>query len=180
MDVGGGQATQSTLDSGHERRWALRSRRVSAWRRQSRSFAVASVLAATISAIALTFVSVHQYDEVIVGSPRAAYRAGASDEDQIRDVLQAISNSYNRTDVKSAEDQLCRRAQLQWNPSLERVWLTYRLRHGPFEFALASIRVSGVVAEVTGRQRYANDAAPTDFTAAMERQRNGWKMCSST
>jgi hypothetical protein len=149
------------------------------WRR-SFSRAVGSALIVIVSAVALISMSVHPHERVVAGSARAAYPTGPSDEDQIRDVLQAISHSYNEKDVKSAEDQLCWRARAQWSTSLEQVWMRYRLRHGPFQFIVGSIHVSGVVADVTGRQTYANDTAPKDFTAAMEHERDGWKMCSST
>ena len=180
MVLGCSQSNPPTLVPGDDRRAALTPRQPSAWWQRSRTFSVIAIAAAMISTVAFTVVSISPHDRVIVGSPRPTYPAGKSDEDQIRGVLQAISDSYNRKDVKSAEEQLCTRARSQWNPALEQVWMNYRLRHGPYQFVLASIRVSGVVADVTGRQTYVNDAAPTDFTAAMERQRNGWKMCSST
>lgn len=175
-----GRTEPPTLSSGDDRRTAPTPRRESAWRQRSCSVAAIALLAATICAAAFTFVSIYPPGKVIVGSPRAIYPAGKSDEDQIRDVLQAISDSYNRKDVKSAEDQLCSHVRSQWSSSLERVWMRYRSRHGPFRFVLHSIHVSGLVADVTGHQTYANDTVPRDFTASMARQRDGWKMCSST
>jgi hypothetical protein len=135
---------------------------------------VSLVLAGTL------WLAVHRSNIVISGTPRAGEPVGTSDEDQIRGVLQAISDAYNRKDVSSAEGNLCPQVRGQWNPQLESVWMKYRLRHGAEEFTIESIDVSGAAAHITGTQRYANDVKPHDFMAEMGRGAYGWKMCSST
>ncbi|GAC1399536.1 MAG: hypothetical protein NVS4B6_22560 [Mycobacterium sp.] len=129
---------------------------------------------------ATTWLTVHPVEVTVAGAPHAADSTGKSDEDQIRDVLQAISDAYNRKDVKGAEDNLCAHIRAQWSPQLESVWMTYRLRHGAAEFTVTSVDVTGAAAHVTGTQTYANDGRPHDFTAEMGRAPYGWKMCSST
>jgi hypothetical protein len=126
------------------------------------------------------WLTVHPVEDTVRGAPRAAEPTGSSDEDQIRDVLHAISDAYNRKDVRSAEDNLCAPARAQWNSKLESVWLAYRLRHGAAEFTIRSVDVRGAAAHVTGTQTYANDAEAHGFTAEMGRAAYGWKMCSST
>lgn len=122
---------------------------------------------------------VNRWETTVSGIPRAADPVGKSDEDQIRDVLQAISDAYNRKDVRSGEMLLCARARAVWNPRLESVWMRFRMQHGTAEFDIKSIDVNGAVARVSGTQTYANDRKPQDFTAEMGRGTGGWKMCSS-
>lgn len=126
------------------------------------------------------WLGVDPVEKTVPGAPRAAGFVGRSDEDQIGDVLQAISDAYNHKDVKSAEGNLCAHVRSQWNARLENVWMTYRLRHGTADFTITSIDVRGAAADVTGRQSYTNDVHPHDFTALMGRGTGGWKMCSST
>jgi hypothetical protein len=140
--------------------------------------AAAVVMSAVVGATA--WLSVHPIETTVTGAPRAAEPTGVADQDQIRDVLRAMSVDYNRKDIRGTEDNLCAQARAQWNPQLENAWLTYRLRHGAAEIAITSVDVRGAVAHVTGTQTYANDVAAHGFTAEMGRAAHGWKMCSST
>jgi hypothetical protein len=139
------------------------------------------VIAIALTAVAVVSVTAARSPNIVSGTPRAADATERSDEDQIADVLQAISDAYNRKDVHGAEGNLCGRARAQWNPQLEGVWMAYRLRHGNLEFTIKSIDVTGAAAHVAGTLRYANDTHPHSFTAQMGRGvRGGWKLCSST
>lgn len=140
----------------------------------------AAAVVVCVFAGAAGWLTLHPVDVTVHGAPRAAATSGSSDEDQIRDVLQAISDAYNRRDVKSAEENLCGHVRVQWNPKLESVWMAYRLRHGTAAFTITSVDVTGAAAHVTGTQSYANDGVPHKFTAEMGRAPYGWKMCSST
>ncbi|BBZ26656.1 hypothetical protein MMAD_09510 [Mycolicibacterium madagascariense] len=145
----------------------------------SRRLTLAACVVAMLSVGAFTVPNLHT--QVLVSGvavPDASI--GTSDEDQIRIVLQAISDAYNRKDVRAAQDSLCARSRSQWSPQLERVWMAYRLRHGAMEFTIRSVEVTGVVARVTGTQTYFNDVVPQKFTAEMGRSPSGWRMCSST
>ncbi|OKH81307.1 hypothetical protein EB75_17700 [Mycobacterium sp. ST-F2] len=117
---------------------------------------------------------------VVTGEAQPADRMGRSDEDQIRDTLRAISDSYNRQDVRSAQLLLCAPARSQWNAGLERVWMRFRRDHGVMQFTVDSVLVRGTQADVSGTQMYANDAVPKPFTAKFGRGPHGWRMCSST
>jgi hypothetical protein len=134
-----------------------------------------------LSVAAITaWLTAHPIEEAVRGKARAAEATGSSDEGQIRDVIQAITDAYNRKDVRSTEDNLCAPERAQWNPSVERAWLAYRLQHGAAEFSIRSVDVRGTAAHVTGTQTYANDTRAHAFTAEMGRGYNGWKMCAST
>ncbi|WP_163751335.1 hypothetical protein [Mycolicibacterium helvum] len=122
----------------------------------------------------------HPIGDTVGGTPHAAEPTGTSDQDQIRHVLQAMSDAYNDKDVRGAEGNLCAYERAQWNPQLESKWLAYRLQHGAAQITIRSVDVRGAAAHVTGTQIYANDAAPHQFTAEMGRVAHGWKMCSST
>lgn len=142
-------------------------------------FAAALVMLLVAGAVPLVDQVPHVV-RVVAGHARPADRLGESDEDQIRDTLASISDSYNRQDVRSAQQWLCSPARSQWDSELERVWLRFRLEHGVMRFTVESITVDGTVADVVGIQHYANDAAPKPFTAKLGRSPHGWKMCSST
>jgi hypothetical protein len=150
----------------------------SRWRRGP--FVFITVISVVFPIAGITWLGVERSVTVVSGAPHAAETVGESDGDQIRDVLQAISDAYNRTDVKSAESNLCARVRSQWNESLEGAWMRFRLRHGPFRFTIKSIAVNGASAHVTGTQTYTNDGNAVMFTAEMGRGRQGWKMCSSS
>lgn len=127
------------------------------------------------------WLTVHPIEETVAGAARAAVETlGLSDQDQIREVLHAMSDAYNRKDVRSTEDNLCNDLRAQWNPQMERAWLANRLRQGSAEITIRSIEVTGKAAHVMGIQTYANDAQAHAFTAEMGRAARGWKMCSST
>jgi hypothetical protein len=136
---------------------------------------VVSVIVATIA-----WLTVHPLQDTVRGAPRAAEQTGSSDEDQIRDVIQAMTDAYNRKDVRSTEDNLCASVRAQWNPKTESAWLAYRLQHGAAQFTIRSVDVTGAAAHITGTQTYANDTQAHGFTAEMGRAARGWKMCSST
>ncbi len=147
-------------------------------RRASRAFWSVVIIVGVVVG-AMTVPSLHP-QVVVSGVPRADTSSAPSDEDQIRVVLQSISDAYNRMDVRAAQDSLCARSRSQWSPQLESVWMAYRLRHGAMDFTIRSVDVTGVVARVTGSQTYANDVRPQPFTAEMGRSPSGWRMCSST
>jgi hypothetical protein len=141
---------------------------------------IALVGAGASGATAVVSIPAFSWQIVVAGTPRAAEATGRTDEEQIVDVLRAISDAYNRKDIQSAEGNLCARARTQWNPQLEGVWMAYRHRHGTLEFTIDFIDVAGTAAHVAGTQVYANDRKPQVFTAEMGRGPHGWKLCSST
>ena len=144
-----------------------------------RSLTAVSVTASALIGVS-AWLTAHPIEDTVRGAPRAAERTASSDEDQIRGVLQAMSDAYNRMDVRSTEDELCAQARAQWNPEMESAWLAYRSRHGAAEFTVRSLDVSGAAAHVTGTQTFHNDAKVQGFTAEMRRATYGWKVCSST
>jgi hypothetical protein len=150
-------------------------------RRPRTSLLIAAVIGALLLAAgAVGAVGAFRPADVVAGTARAGAPTGPSDEDQIVRVLQAISDAYNRKDVQAAEEYLCGRSQMQWNPQLESAWMRYRLRYGALRFTVDTVDVTGRAARVTGTQIYANDSRPHAFTADMGREPQGWKMCSST
>jgi hypothetical protein len=141
-----------------------------------RSWTAGSAFAVAGSVLigATAWLTGHSIDHTVYGAPTAI-----SDQDQIRDVLQAMSDAYNQKDIQGTETNLCAQARTQWNPQLESAWLTYRSRHGAAEVTITSVDVIGSAAHVTGTQTYANDLEAHGFTAEMGRAAYGWKMCSS-
>jgi hypothetical protein len=140
----------------------------------------ATAVAVSVLVGATGWWTVHPVEDTVSGVPRAAQPTVRSDQEQIRDVLQAMSGAYNRKDVRGTEDNLCTDLRAQWNPQLEIAWLATRVRQGAAEVTITSVDVRGRAAHVTGTQTYANDAKAHDFTAEMGRAAYGWKMCSST
>ena len=151
-------------------------------RRAARGARLAALVAAVLTPVCAGWFGIlgaHPLTVTITGAPRAADTAGRTDADQIRDVLQSISDAYNDEDVRAAEEHLCPRSRAQWSPALEKVWMGYRMRHGSFSFTITSVEVTGEVAHVTGTQTYARDPEPRAFAAEMGRVSHEWKMCSS-
>jgi hypothetical protein len=109
---------------------------------------------------------------VVTSSPVRA----ASDEDQVRAVLDTMNSSYNDTDFGAFASHLC--ADLLKSPDYEAGWRHSRESDGPTQIAVNSVHVKGdppslAVANV----RF--EAAEHDRTLDIEFRRVGskWKAC---
>ena len=109
---------------------------------------------------------------VVTSSPAHA----ASDEDQVRAVLDTMNSSYNDTDFDAFASHLC--ADLLKAPDYEAGWRDSRQSDGPTQIAVNTVHVRGDPASLAvANVRFV--AAEHDRTLDIEflREDSEWKAC---
>lgn len=99
----------------------------------------------------------------------------ATDEDQVRAVLNGMNGSYNRSDFKEFASHLC--ADMLKAAGFEAGWYASRKSDGPTQITINSVEVTGIDAVANVRFRAANH--PDAKTLDVEFLRDGaeWKAC---
>ena len=111
---------------------------------------------------------------VLICAPSSA----ATDEDQLRAILNGMNASYNRTDFGSFATHLC--AGMRSAAGFEAGWYASRKSDGPTQITINSVEVSGAphpqaVANV--RFQAANHAGAKTFDVEFLREGGDWKAC---
>jgi hypothetical protein len=112
---------------------------------------------------------------VLASAPSSA----ATDEDQVRAVLNGMNTSYNRTDFGSFASHLC--ADLRDATGFEAGWYASRKSDGPTQITINSVEVTEVpgpqsaVANV--RFLAANHAEAKTLDVEFRREGAEWKAC---
>jgi hypothetical protein len=106
------------------------------------------------------------------------YAQAATDEDQVRAVLDGMNGSYNRTDFSAFASHLC--PDMLKAADFEAGWYASRKADGPTQITVNSVRVTGVpspqaVANV--RFQAANHADAKTLDVEFVRQGAEWKAC---
>jgi hypothetical protein len=104
--------------------------------------------------------------------------AAATDEDQVRAVLDGMNGSYNRTDFSAFASHLC--PDMLKAADFKAGWYASRKADGPTQITVNSVRVTGVpqpraVANV--RFQAANHADAKTVDVEFVRQGGEWKAC---
>jgi hypothetical protein len=105
----------------------------------------------------------------------------ASDEDQVRDVLNGMNGSYNRSDFEDFASHLC--AGMLKAADFEAGWYASRKSDGPTQITVNSVEVTGVphpqaVANV--RFQAANHSEARTLDVEFLREGAEWKACRYT
>jgi hypothetical protein len=106
------------------------------------------------------------------------YAQAATDEDQVRAVLDGMNGSYNRTDFSAFASHLC--PDMLKAADFKAGWYASRKADGPTQITVNSVRVTGVpspqaVANV--RFQAANHADAKTLDVEFVRQGAEWKAC---
>jgi hypothetical protein len=114
---------------------------------------------------------------MILLSPGPA--GAATDEDQVRAVLNGMNGSYNRTDFGSFASHLC--ADMLRAAGFEAGWYASRKSDGPTQITINSVEVTGVsdIARAVANVRFqaANHADARTLDVEFLREGAEWKAC---
>ena len=108
---------------------------------------------------------------VVTSSPARA----ASDEDQVRAVLDKMNSSYNDADFGAFASHLC--ADLLKAPDYEAGWHDSRESDGPTQIAVNSVHVKGDDAVANVRFEAANREDAKTLDVDFLRDGGDWKAC---
>lgn len=108
---------------------------------------------------------------VVTSSPARA----ASDEDQVRAVLDKMNNSYNDANFGAFASHLC--ADLLMSPGYEAGWYSSRESDGPTKIAVNSVHVKGDDAVANVRFDAANREDAKTLDVDFLRDGGDWKAC---
>ena len=108
----------------------------------------------------------------------SAPASAATDEDQVRAILEGMNGSYNRSDFDEFASHLC--ADMLKAAGFEAGWYASRKSDGPTQITINSVDVTGgarpqAVANV--RFQAANQAAAKTFDVEFLREGAEWKAC---
>ena len=114
----------------------------------------------------------------VVSMATAGTASAATDEDQVRAVLNGMNGSYNRSDFKEFASHLC--ADMVKAAGFEAGWYASRKSDGPTQITINSVEVAGVphpraVANV--RFQAANHADAKTLDVEFVRDGAEWKAC---
>jgi hypothetical protein len=113
-----------------------------------------------------------------VSSALAGTAHAASDEDQVRAVLDGMNGSYNRSDFASFAAHVC--ASMRQAEGFETEWYASRKADGPTRISVNSVSVAGrpgVSAVATVRFAAANQPSAKIFDIDFLREGSEWKAC---
>jgi hypothetical protein len=105
----------------------------------------------------------------------AAPASAATDEDQVRAVLDVMNGSYNRSDFSGFAAHLC--ADMLKPSGFEAGWYASRKSDGPTQITINSIQVTGPGAVANVRFQAANRADAKTFDVEFQRVGADWKAC---
>ena len=99
----------------------------------------------------------------------------ATDEDQVRAVLNGMNGSYNRSDFTEFASHLC--ADLLRSAGFEAGWYASRKSDGPTQITINSVDVTGPDAVANVRFQAANHTDTKTLDVEFLRQGADWKAC---
>jgi hypothetical protein len=99
----------------------------------------------------------------------------ATDEDQVRAVLNGMNGSYNSSDYKGFASHLC--ADMLKAAGFEAGWYASRKSDGPTQIIINSVEVAGVDAVANVRFEAANHADTKTLDVEFLREGAEWKAC---
>ncbi|WP_232425706.1 Rv0361 family membrane protein [Mycobacterium sp. JS623] len=105
----------------------------------------------------------------------SATAQAATDEDQVRAVLNGMNGSYNRTDFTEFATHLC--DNIRKAAGFEAGWYASRKSDGPTQITINSVQVTGGDAVANVRFQAANRANPKTFDVEFRRDGTDWKAC---
>jgi len=111
----------------------------------------------------------------MVGLATAGAAAAATDEDQVRGVLNVMNGSYNRTDFTGFAAHLC--ADMLKPAGFEEGWYASRKSDGPTQITINSVQVTGPGAVANVRFQAANRTDAKTFDVEFQRVGADWKAC---
>ncbi|KUI12917.1 hypothetical protein AU193_03990 [Mycobacterium sp. GA-1285] len=113
-----------------------------------------------------------------VSSALAAPAAAASDEEQVRAVLDGMNGSYNRVDFASFATHVC--ASMRGAAGFEAEWYAGRQADGPTRISIHSVTIAGKPpssAVATVRFAATNQPSTKTFDIDFVREGGEWKAC---
>jgi hypothetical protein len=111
----------------------------------------------------------------VVGVAVAGPAAAATDEDQVRAILDRMNSSYNSTDFTGFAAHLC--TDMLKPTSFEAGWYASRKSDGPTQITINSVEVTGPDAVVNVRFQAANQPHPKTLDVEFLRDGPEWKAC---
>ena len=105
----------------------------------------------------------------------SAQAQAATDEDQVRAVLNGMNGSYNRSDFGEFASHVC--ADMLRAADFEAGWYARRKSDGPTQITINSVEVTGVDAVANVRFQAANHAEAKTRDVEFLRQGADWKAC---
>lgn len=99
----------------------------------------------------------------------------ATDEDQVRAVLNGMNGSYNSSDFTGFASHLC--ADLRRAAGFEAGWYASRKSDGPTQITINSVDVTGADAIANVRFQAANHVAAKTLDVEFLREGAEWKAC---
>lgn len=116
---------------------------------------------------------------VVVTMATAGTASAATDEDQVRAVLNGMNGSYNRSDFKEFASHLC--ADMLKAAGFEAGWYASRKSDGPTQITINSVDVTGgprpQVAVANVRFVAANHSDAKTLDVEFLREAGEWKAC---
>jgi hypothetical protein len=111
----------------------------------------------------------------VVGMASAAPAAAATDEDQVRAILNGMNTSYNRSDFAGFAAHLC--ADMLKPANFKTGWYASRKSDGPTHIVINSIQVTGQNAVANVRFEAANQPHAKTLDVEFLRDGTDWKAC---
>jgi hypothetical protein len=99
----------------------------------------------------------------------------ATDEDQVRAILNGMNGSYNRSDFTGFAAHVC--DDMRKGAGFEASWYASRKSDGPTQITINSIQVTGQEAVANVRFQAANHADAKTLDVEFRRDGGDWKAC---
>jgi hypothetical protein len=99
----------------------------------------------------------------------------ATDEDQVRAILNGMNGSYNRSDFTGFAAHLCE--DMLEGAGFEAGWYASRKSDGPTQITINSVQVTGPAAVANVRFQAANRADAKTLDVEFRRESGDWKAC---
>jgi hypothetical protein len=104
-----------------------------------------------------------------------ASASAATDEDQVRTVLNGMNGSYNSSDFTGFASHLC--AELLRTADFKAGWYASRKSDGPTQITINSVEITGADAVANVRFQAANHVAAKTLDVEFLREGAEWKAC---
>lgn len=111
----------------------------------------------------------------VVAALSAAPAQAATDEDQVRAVLNGMNGSYNQSDFAGFAAHLC--DDMRTAAGFEAGWYASRKSDGPTQITINSIQVAGADAVANVRFQAANREDTKTLDVEFRRDGTDWKAC---
>lgn len=111
----------------------------------------------------------------VVAALSAAPAQAATDEDQVRAVLNGMNGSYNQSDFAGFAAHLC--DSMRTAAGFEAGWYASRKSDGPTQITINSIQVAGADAVANVRFQAANREDTKTLDVEFRRDGTDWKAC---